>query len=245
MKTNTHIAISLISLFSVITVQAATTIIPSTADAGIRASSAGDGFGTGSPASGIVIQPVADSLLQTGRGASGLTSVTVLPFLLPTLGVGESFANATLTFTVGEDKTLDRNIDLYGLGYRAAATVLSQDFYVGASTTAHDTTDATLIMENAYTIGAVMANNTSYTLSPASLTTYLNNQYLAGAAGDYVFLRFSSDTFTDGQRLVIHSADSTGGGGTYKPKLTFDVVPEPSAALLGTLAALALLRRRR
>ena len=55
--------------------------------------------------------------------------------------------------------------------------------------------------------------------------------------GNYTLEVFAKATSTDGDHF------SNNGGANYKA--SFTVIPEPSAALLGSLGVLALLRRRR
>jgi hypothetical protein len=72
----------------------------------------------------------------------------------------------------------------------------------------------------------------------------------AGAAGDGVpeMYFFDLTNVTAGDQFQILALNGQGGPATqagYLGPISFDVVPEPSTALLGALGLLALLRRRR
>jgi hypothetical protein len=72
----------------------------------------------------------------------------------------------------------------------------------------------------------------------------------AGAAGDGVpeMYFFDITNVTAGDRFQILALNDVGGSATqagYLGPISFDVVPEPSTALLSALGLLALLRRRR
>lgn len=198
------------------TIGNADTVIANTADAHIRKAGAGDG-------GGIVTSNLTTNFL--GRGSSSDSSVVVMPFLLPTLLPGQSFANATLSFTsngLNSGTSLSVNVDLYGLGNRSSATVVSDDYYVGADTTTYDPTDATLIKENMISSGTAAPGGTIFSTNVPALTTYLNSNSTTAAGTRYVFLRVGTDVAYTTNRIDIRSA--TYDGEPNKPTLTFDIV---------------------
>jgi hypothetical protein len=196
--------------------------------------------------SGVVLQnaTAADPGLQIGGTSSNAAIATaIIPFVLPTLAPGQSFANASFSL-LSNSSSNAQQIDLYGLGVRASATVQASDYYRG--TTGGDTTDALLLQ------GAFISTTDTFTASfrttsaagGINLTAYLNAQYAAGGAGQAVFLRTNvTDTFTTANTRL--DATSQNGTAANRPFITYDIIPEPSVALLSAIGVLALLRRRR
>lgn len=195
------------------------------------------------------------SVSNTGKngtilsGSFNLTLISpVFPFQLPTLAPGESIGSASLAFNMSRAGTPSFNADLYGIGFRAAGTPVSADYFTGTL----DTTDATLIQND---IGTIANSTTSTRLSTSAagstaLATYLNTQYTAGAGGNFVFLRFSPDytsnpgTSTSGSIGYAISSQETGAA--TRAVLTLNIVPEP--ATIGTICMAGLLvalRRKR
>lgn len=161
----------------------------------------------------------------------------VIPFLLPTLALGEGFDTAELRMMLfGQNAVADDfNADVYGLNRIAGVSdILSTDFYIGALDGS-----ATLIQDNFFTptspgLGTPV---TSDATGSANLAAWMNAQYNDGAnAGQYVFLRVSADEDPSGDaRYDVLTQNA--GGSTERPLITYTtaVVPEP-----GTLALLAL-----
>ncbi len=128
---------------------------------------------------------------STGSPLPG--SSPVLVFQLPNFGaVSNPFSSASLRVLVASKTSTPPNVDLYGLGRRASATVLATDYY--GQTTTVDPSDATLLQNDFLTSSS--ANGPIYTNSSGtSLRNYLNTQYANGAgAGQYVFIRLSPDS---------------------------------------------------
>lgn len=178
-------------------------------------------------------------------------SAYVMPFLLPTLGVGEAFDTATLRIQLYSlAGTPDFNGDLYGLGRRASATVLAGDFYNGAFDSG-----ATLIQDDFLNPSSPVRTDpntgpfiTTDTAGSAALVAYLNTQYAGGAgAGEYVFLRINPDATGPQGNESYNVLTANAGGGNEKPLLTYTaaVVPEPASLVLFAAGALALLRVRK
>ena len=114
----------------------------------------------------------------------------VAPFLLPTLGAGEEFSTANLRTQLYGLPPVGpaANADLYGLGRRAADTVLASDYYSGTG----DGSDATLIQAGFFTDSMALGLKYTDAGGDAALVSYLNAQYAGGAgAGQYVFIRIS------------------------------------------------------
>ncbi len=82
------------------------------------------------------------AILQVGSTTGNTELATcVIPFLIPTLSIGQSFANVSFTLRYNASSGANAAADLYGLGRRDTATILLDDYYVGPS--GGDTTDAT------------------------------------------------------------------------------------------------------
>ncbi len=199
-----------------------------------------------------------DEVVKTGNTLANGRNV-VFSFQLPTLNPGEFFGTAELSFTLLQNGTTQVsggafgastnptfNLDLYGLGRRAASTVEVGDVFFGA---VPDVMDATLLDDDFITsatpVGTAM-------FSGATLAAYLNTQYAAGAgAGEFVFLRLNPDAAaatdaSNSQNYRVSMADNTGATAYAKitPQVEFTIVPEPGSAALISLGLLALGGRR-
>ncbi len=178
---------------------------------------------------GISDITTATTLLGAGGSSPFVDRCTVYVFQLPDLGpVANPFSAAALTFHYSAKQgTLKKN-DLYGLGRRAANTVLTTDYH--GSTTAIDITDATLlqveILTNTTPLGLI---NTSLNGSVA-LTDYLNAQYANGAGiGQYVFLRLNT---SEVKTAIIRATLTMSEGGLIgppdtRPRLDYTLATAP------------------
>jgi hypothetical protein len=166
----------------------------------------------------------------------GFAKSGVLVFQLPTLAAGETLANAVLSLRVAVSGSPNFTFDLYGLGFRTSPTVLASDYFSGSL----DTTDATMIADNFFTPSSATGNKT---FNGAALTSYLNEQILAGASGNYIFIRASADVEPVSGSAFYYVGSYTNV--TLVPSLTFDVVPEPASAMLVGFGAMAVALRRR
>lgn len=165
------------------------------------------------------------------------------------------------------------NVDAWGLGYKAAATFSTNDFQdvdgdndpgTGGALSAHTPQRREVQFSDAIDLGAAYgiagrvkvldnllttssALNAYSTGSGASLTTYLNAIYDAGAmAGDYVVFRLNSDvglTPTSVNLRYNLGTKETATGDAQAAILTIDfaqVVPEPASLTLLAGFALAM-----
>ncbi len=164
-------------------------------DAGVTRSTAGDGGGT--------VGSAGNTELKIGRpGSSSTLHSIVYPFLLP--DVADVFnpanpfseANFSVALTANGNTFGNFRADLYGIGVRSSAQVLSDDYFAGSN----DTTSATKIQNNFVTWPNSSSKpdlgiKTTDASGATELVKYLNSQYANGAnAGKYVFLRLSPDT---------------------------------------------------
>lgn len=204
--------------------------------------------GTSGTAS-VVLQNASttDNVLQTGAtSANSAIATAIIPFVLPTLNAGESFADAT--FSIGQSSASNaQQFDLYGLGSRATSAVVPSDYYRGL--TGGDTTDATLIQgafvstSDTFAAGGITTTNAAGNLN---LAAWLNSQYAMGAgAGQTVFLRMNvTETYsTANTRLSPHAVESATA--SLRPQITYAVVPEPASLTLALLGLTGALARRR
>ncbi|MFQ3670492.1 MAG: hypothetical protein SNJ84_03430 [Verrucomicrobiia bacterium] len=207
------------------------------------------------------LRPVSepDELVRAGTSSTNGRAI-VIPFQLPTLGAGETFASAQLSLTlmeIGPSRitgspgsggiTPTYSLDLYGLNHRSSSSVLGGDFYQGATPQSGVTLVQAAFITPSTTLGTV-------TLSGAALLDYLNNQYDNGAnAGQWIFLRLSPNsgpvTSLD-QRYRISMADYSNPPNPWSaviPQIEYTVIPEPgvtSLLVLGFLSLLCGLRQR-
>lgn len=172
----------------------------------------------------VVQASTAGTLLAGGSGSPVLDRSSVFVFQLPQFGaVATPFTSAVFKFHLASKNGTPKNADLYGLGRRASATVLASDYY--GQTTTPDGSDATLVQGDLLT--AITGNGIVSTGSTATaLTQYLNTQYAGGAgAGQYVFLRLSTDAAPGGtNRYNLTSADGGAVDGTdTRPQILYNV----------------------
>ncbi len=172
----------------------------------------------------VVQASTAATLLAGGSGSPALDRSSVFVFQLPQLGaVANPFTSAVFKFHLASKTGTPKNVDLYGLGRRSNSTVLAGDYY--GQTTTLDGSDATYLQNNL--LVSTTANGVVSTGSASTaLTQYLNAQYAGGAgAGQYVFLRLSSDAAPGGaNRYNLTSADSGAANGIdTRPQIIYNV----------------------
>lgn len=174
---------------------------------------------------GAVSASNSTGLLAGGGGSPALDRAAVFVFQLPDFGaVSNPFNSAKFQFNVSSKSGTPPNFDLYGLGRRANSAVLAGDYY--GETNNADASDATLLQNQilvAATATGVRSNNSA---GGTALKNYLNTQYAAGAgAGQYVFLRFSSETPAAGvNRFGMTSSDGgTVGTSDTRPQIIYNL----------------------
>ncbi len=159
--------------------------------------------------------------LQAGASGSPVYDRTaVYVFQLPNLGsVANPFTSAKFQFNLSSKSGTAPNLDLYGLGRRASSTVLASDYY--GETTTVDSTDAALIQNNILISSSAVGLTSTNSAGGTALNSYLNAQYASGAgAGQYVFLRLSTDAAASGSnRHALTSAENASLG----PRLIYNL----------------------
>ena len=165
------------------------------------------------------------SLLQGGSGSPAQDRSCVFVFQLPDLGaVADPFTNASFRFNVSSVTSAPPNTDLYGLGSRTSAAVLTSDYY--GQTTTVDPTDAIYLQNNILTSSSSASLISTNAAGSTALKNYLNTQYASGAGiGQYVFLRMSSDTAPGGvARYALTSAEGGAAGPPdTRPQIIYNV----------------------
>lgn len=173
----------------------------------------------------IAIQGETTTILIVGTtGTAGKERCPVIPFQLPDFGaVANPFLSASFSCNISSYvNTPTGNADLYGLGRRAGPTVLTNDYWAG--TNAVDPTDATLLQNNLLLTPPATGLAIS---SGTALAYYLNAQYAGGAgAGQFVFLRLSTDTAQSGvARWEITSAEGGAANPANWPQINYTLAP--------------------
>lgn len=207
----------------------------------------------------------ADGLLQNGTANDLIVGRTfsaaerngIFVFELPSLGAGvfdSASFSVSLLSTTNIDGTELQNVDLYGLGRRAASTPLGDDYFAGDFGT--DDTDATPLQDNFLTSAAAFTGvgNTFSTdaSGSAALLGYLNSQYANGAgAGEFVFIRAGLDAVSGtNERFSFTSAEGGIAGVGTSPSIDFEftstsTVPEPSSLAVLCCAGVGVFFRRK
>jgi hypothetical protein len=178
--------------------------------------------------------------LQAATGGSAITVNSVTLSFVTTSAGGSS---GGLPFTVG--------LFDYGFAFvegtasgtaQAGSSTYNNPAGGGADTTAGGTAGTSLQSISVTTV----AGATTWTFSTSSaFVSDLQGAYTgSGASTVNYLLKETGGLATDQNFIRVNSGEASTG---LKPTLTIDytVVPEPSAALLGGLGLLALLRRRR
>jgi autotransporter-associated beta strand protein len=174
---------------------------------------------------GLVGAANGTSLLAGGTATPIADRAAVYVFQLPNFGaVPNPFTTAKFQFHILSKSGTPPNVDLYGLGRRANSTVLASDYY-GETTTA-DPTDATLLQTNILTSAIATGVRATSTAGGTALINYLNAQYASGAgAGQYVFLRFSTETTATGANRYALTPADTGAAGSQdtRPQIIYNL----------------------
>jgi hypothetical protein len=152
----------------------------------------------------------------------------VIGFTLPTLAPGETIDAATFSITISSSNNGGgtNNVSLFGL------TTTNPD---GTGTSLYSTSAAGAISST-----FTNTNATAGDTPTADVLTFVNSFYTGGGVPSQteIFFRLNVNTATF---ATVNRASFA----TDTAELSLNVVPEPSAAMLGALGGLALLRRRR
>lgn len=182
------------------------------------------------------------------------STVAVLPFLMPDLGVGGSFTSADLQVSpkYKTDPAPNFNVELYGLNHATdTLTVTTADHYIaGDDPGNHLLQDAFVTPATATYQNAVLHTDNA---GDAQLLAWLNAIYDNGNnAGKYVYLRLSPDlTTTPGGSLsgYFQILTSSNDSATVPLRIAYtaETVPEPAsvALMLGGMALLIKCRPRK
>jgi hypothetical protein len=153
---------------------------------------------------GTTLRTLTSGNCRIGTETAGQTTCYVIPFLLPALPAGEVITGASLSLYSESQTNLNgqANMDLRGVRTAATATVQLTD-----------SSDGTLIADNAYALNSSIPVAQTLTLSTAEMVAYLRGLYAndPDAAGKYVFLTVFPDVAnTAGSRYVtVSSANNT------------------------------------
>ena len=176
-----------------------------------------------------VLADISTTTMNVGGVGSPVTDRSVvMAFQLPSVGaVNSPFLSASFSFNYASVLGTPPSVDLYALGRRATATVLATDYY--GATTALDPTDASLLQDRILVPTSTIGITTTSVVGSANLTSYLNAQYAGGAgAGQFVFLRFSSESaVAGGNRYALTSAEGAAGNVGIWPQIDYTLTPEP------------------
>ncbi len=170
-----------------------------------------------------------------------------------TLG-GGNFANLTInsvTLTLFERRGLTQSFQIdvysYGFNFNEATATWNNPAGDGSDLTVGGTFGS-LLTSGAVAFTATTADNESFTfIDSAAFRNALFNAAQGDGSLELMLDRTGSPAAGQTGFLSFSSDEQGGGTGLRRPTLSFDysVVPEPSAALLGGLGLIALLRRRR
>jgi len=180
----------------------------------------------------VLIAANGTTLIPGGSGsAPAKNRASVFVFQLPELGVRVNpFLTASFVWNYEVIGNTPPDLDLYGLDRRVSPAVLTNDYY---GETAVLDSNATLIQTSILTATSPTGLQTN---SSAALLNYLNVQYTDGAgAGQYVFLRFSTDASIGGaiKRYYLTSSDGGVAGPTdTRPRVNFTVAPANTPPVL-------------
>jgi hypothetical protein len=142
----------------------------------------------------------------------------------------------------GQDATPEFNADLFGLGVRSTATILSSDYYAGNSSGGNGTLIQSKFLVPS-TLPAILHLSSS---AQTTFTNYLQSLYNPNGtpSNQYLVLRLNADIplpdFSNPIRgYAMASADNSDAG--LVPVLLINTVPEPSSLALACFAAIVLL----
>ncbi|MGB6220307.1 PKD domain-containing protein [Haloferula sp.] len=184
------------------------------------------------PRGGTAVMDSDSDSLIAGRTFSADDRSAICVFELPDLGmVDDPFASSSFEFYFEDTRNMaptEPSVDLYGLGSRAARTVLNSDYYTGVY--GGDTTDAIPLQQGILTpTSATGATYRTDSVASAGLLEYLNDQYAGGeGAGQFIFLRFSMSAAvgTDVRYTITSGDGGVPGPPDTRPRIIYQVLPD-------------------
>ena len=154
---------------------------------------------------------------QTHRLGTSKTTCAIIPFQLPTIGVGETITSAEFSSQLlALSGGLDTEVDLYAMNYRSSNTILDSDFYAGTNDGSNQ------LLENGFftkssTVGKHISNASANTV----LLDFINQQYSNGAVGgDFIFIRLNQSTSDASNYNYWDIASQDNGTVSNRPLLT-------------------------
>lgn len=184
------------------------------------------------------------TMLPVGTGGNNLRGLAgVMFFSLPTVRSRASITSAQLELEYlgiapsSFPADPDFNADLFGLGGRSTATILSGDYYDGLASLSSDA----LIVDDLVTPTSAAGG---LTIGNPSMLSFVRSLYQANGIPTSAFavFRLNPDIELPEQsgplrRFEFASADNTDNGGAFVPVLEINAVPEPGAVALLLSAA--------
>lgn len=215
-------------IVSAATSHAATTVLTSSKDTYIRNSSATSNFGTGT------------TMVSNFSG----TDIRYALFSFDISSISETVSGVKLQLADNAGNAATKSYQIYGLVDAQDGWVENALTWNGAAVPAGFISGGTLDLTDTYggvKLGdfntAQNANFTAFDVTSGAHVNFLN----ADTNNTITFIIVDPVNDVPGSGW----ATKENGAGVLKPTLTITTVPEPSAALLGGLGLLALLRRRR
>lgn len=169
------------------------------------------------------------------RATTSQLRVLVIPFQLPAKESDERVDpdTAGFSFTLAGRDTGSFGVDLYGLGYRSAATVVTNDYLIDS---------ATLLQETIFNGASLNGSRISTSVAGAeSLANWITAQYDAGAVGgNFVFLQLRADDNVKTNTIDSFKIDMADhSDDALRPKLQIEMIKKP---VFGTTIIISALR---
>jgi len=184
---------------------------------------------------------LADPTIRPGTGGGPSASVVrgqagIFFFQLPTISPSTiTSADVQLAF-LGFDGSPEFNLDVFGLGVRSSATILSSDYYAGSSANG----SGALIETQFLTPNAIPGN------FDIGLGSYLQTLYDPSGTplGPFLVLRVNPDLplpepSAPSRGYVLATADNPDS--SLVPQLLITTVPEPSSIIVAAAAGISFL----
>lgn len=207
----------------------------------------------GDPRDGVVDvnglpQDFAFTQLRTGVGGDNVRGLAdIFFFALPTVPSSASITSAVLEFqylgvSVGSPGifvTPEFSVDLFGLGARSTAAILSTDYHDGHASLSPDALIAQAFITPSTIPGALQA-------SGGTLLNFVRSLYQSDGTPIAAFAVFRANpdkhlpVFSGRLRgYELASADNTDSGGAFVPELRLNVaVPEPQSIVVSCCLAI-------